>query len=187
MKSLSSHIKKSWNIRNWISNALHHRSMHFSATRAAVWASPTIRWRNAIRLIQKEIRRRSDLQLLILCKNWSNSKNNLLECWIFSAWQDTDDLFVNVFRTKTKKSVSYQDKKWAWTQSSIKAVPKSGLTMSEHANVMSKTESMHYFWRFYRECNTSFQVLEGDNRALARQNNVQARCKFSPRTPASWA
>ena len=53
--------------------------------------------------------------------------------------------------------------------------------------LQNNAESMHYFWRFYRECNTSFQVLEGDNRALARQNNVQARCKFSPRTPASWA
>ena len=29
--------------------------------------------------------------------------------------------------------------------------------------------------------------LEGDNRALARKNHVQARCKFSSRTPASLA
>ena len=59
------------------------------------------------------------------------------------------------------------------------------LTMSEHANVMSKTASMHSFWRFCRECNASLQVLEGDNRALARKNHVQARCKFSSRTPSS--
>ena len=35
--------------------------------------------------------------------------------------------------------------------------------------------------------NTSFHVLAGANRALARETHVQALCKFSSRTPVSWA
>ena len=52
---------------------------------------------------------------------------------------------------------------------------------------MSVAASVHSFWLFSRESNTSFQVLACDNRALAWKNHVQAQCKFSYHTPASWA
>ena len=66
MKRLSSNIKKTWNFRNWISNALHHRSTHFLLP-----CQPC----EQVLHIDKEMQSgwQSDLQLLILCKNWSNS------------------------------------------------------------------------------------------------------------------
>ena len=45
--------------------------------------------------------------------------------------------------------------------------PQPALAMSQHANVMSGATSMHPFWRFYWEFNTSFQVLAGADRALS--------------------
>ena len=47
--------------------------------------------------------------------------------------------------------------------------------------------NVYSIWRFSRECNTSFQVLAGANRALVWKNHVQAPCKFSFSTSASWA
>ena len=62
-----------------------------------------------------------------------------------------------------------------------------GVMKSEHTDVMTEATSMHFFWWFSRECSTSFQVLEGAFRALARKNCVHTLCKFSNHTPASWA
>ena len=100
-------------------------------------------------------------------------QTQLFECWIFSAWHGTDDLLVESYRDEKLHRQAHNS---PWRQSP-----------SEHGNVMSGATSMHSFWRFSRECNTSFQVLAGDNRALALKNHVQARCKFSSRTPPSWA
>ena len=47
---------------------------------------------------------------------------------------------------------------------------------SEHANIMTEATQMHFFWLYYWECSTSFQVLAGANRALALKK-LHPQCK----------
>ena len=102
MKSLSSHIGKilKYSKLNIDSGCIGWASPTNQPIGWAIptsgCASPTSVW-SSVRSLEKRIRRRSDIQLLILCENRSNSI--YFNARFFSAGHESDDL-VTVFRGK---------------------------------------------------------------------------------------
>ena len=118
--------------------------------RQAMWASPTNWRRDAVRLIQREIRRRSDLQLLILCKNWSNSIYWNAGFSNFSQRDRTQTIFLSLYSVK-----SYQDKNIVMNIILNQGSPQvrcGNVGACEHTNVMYEALSKHSFWRCSWKC-----------------------------------
>ena len=144
-------------------------------------ASPSNLRSDAIRSTEMpwwDIRRRADIQLLILCKNPSNS------IYLNSGFSQCD-------MTQTTLSLyfveSYRDEKFHWhahnspSRQSPNSVWRikvmSGLWSNVYAFFLAVFSGMQDILPSFGRLQSSF----------ARKNYAQARCKFSSRTPASWA